>query len=55
MLSPLARTWLSHKLDAVRQLFETQISGEILDSVRKARRRTDALLGEIDQSLKVLK
>jgi hypothetical protein len=55
LLAPLARTWLAHKFAAVRQLFETHITGRLLDSVRSARSRAAELTAEIDAALKACK
>lgn len=54
MLGPLARTWLAHKLKVVQKLFEEQISGDVLSSVRTAQKKADALVQEIDQAIKNL-
>ena len=51
LLGPLARTWLAHKLEVVRHLFEEQISGDIFTSARQARERAAALVLIIDQAL----
>jgi 50S ribosome-binding GTPase len=54
LLTPLARTWLAHKFTVVRDLFETHITGRILDSVHSARERTAELTAEIDAALKTI-
>ena len=35
MLTPIVQTWLNHKLNTVQQLFEANITGEILTSARQ--------------------
>jgi hypothetical protein len=51
MLGPLARTWLAYKLQVVQDLFEEQISAELLGSLRTAQKKANALVREIDQAL----
>jgi hypothetical protein len=53
LLAPLARTWLAHKFTVVRGLFESHITGRVLDSVRSAQERANELAAEIDAALKV--
>ncbi len=52
MLAPVARTWLAHKLTAVQQLFEAQITAEVLDTARAAHGAAGKMIGEIDGHLK---
>ncbi len=52
MLAPVARTWLAHKLTAVQQLFEAQITAEVMDTARAAHGAAGKLIGEIDGHLK---
>jgi hypothetical protein len=54
LLAPLARTWLAHKYSVVRELFETHITGRILESVRAAQERAAELTAEIDTALNKL-
>jgi hypothetical protein len=51
MLGPLAKTWLEHKFKVVDELFEAQISGEVLNTVREAKTRSEDLVQQIDQAL----
>ncbi len=51
MLAPVAQTWLSHKLTAVKALFEEHIAAEVLTSVRAAQEEAGHLLEEIDKAL----
>ncbi len=51
MLGPVARTWLQHKLQAVHNLFEQQITGEVLHSGRIAQHRVAGLLEDVAQAL----
>ena len=53
LLAPLARTWLAHKLNVVRTLFETHISGQVFDRVRTARKRAAELGEAIENALKI--
>ena len=55
LLAPLARTWLAHKAAAVRQLFETHITGRLLENVRSARGKAAGLSVEIDAALEECK
>jgi hypothetical protein len=55
MLTPLARTWLAHKLTAVQALFEEQITGDVLATARSANRQAVERLNRITQHLAVLK
>jgi hypothetical protein len=55
MLGPLARTWLAHKLKVVQALFEEEISGEVLETLRNARTRTGDRIREIEEALLKLK
>ncbi|WP_054034454.1 GTPase [Desulfatitalea tepidiphila] len=54
MLAPVARTWLAHKLTAVQQLFEAQITAEVLDTARSAHGAAGKLIDEIDGHLKLV-
>jgi hypothetical protein len=54
LLAPLARTWLAHKCTVVRELFESHITGRILDSIRSAQERAAELTAEIDKALKTI-
>jgi hypothetical protein len=54
MLAPVAQTWLSHKLIAVQQLFEAQITAEVLDAARSAHAAAGRLIAEIDHHLTVV-
>jgi hypothetical protein len=53
LLSPLARTWLAHKLNVVRQLFEAHITGQVLEKLRSAQQQSTELVTEIDNALKI--
>lgn len=53
LLAPLARTWLAHKLNVVRELFENHISGRLLASLRTAQKRAAELTDEIDKALNI--
>jgi hypothetical protein len=51
MLGPLARTWLANKLNMVRELFETQISGDVFNSAHIAKTKAEELVQKIDHAL----
>ena len=51
MLGPLASTWLAHKLKVVQELFEKEISGEVLGNLHLAQTRSHALMVEIEGAL----
>ncbi len=53
LLAPLARTWLAHKLSVVRELFETHITGQVLEKLRSAQQQSTELVTEIDNALKI--
>lgn len=55
MLAPVAKTWLTHKLQAVQDLFEEQITGEVLVVARSTRQRTAERLARIAQALTAIK
>lgn len=55
MLGPLVQTWLEHKFKVVHDLFEAQISGEVLNTVREAKSRSADLMQQIDQALALAK
>lgn len=55
LLAPVARAWLEHKLQAVETLFETQITGQVLDAANSARSRADELIREARQNLSACK
>jgi hypothetical protein len=44
MLTPIVQTWLNHKLTTVQQLFETNITGDILASARQNLEEAEALI-----------
>ena len=54
MLAPIVQTWLNHKLNTVQQLFEDNITGEILQSARKNLEDTDRLIGAADELMAML-
>ncbi len=54
MLAPVARTWLTHKLQAVQVLFEQQITGRVLTRARTAYAQATRELDQIDRDLETL-
>lgn len=55
LLAPVAQTWLAHKLNTVADLFETQITGEVLRAAREAAVAADRGLQAVDGALAALK
>lgn len=51
MLNPLAQTWLAHKLNRVQQIFEKEISGEMMGTIRQALHKTESMIQEIDLAM----
>jgi hypothetical protein len=47
MLGPLAQTWLRHKFGAVREVFERELSGEVLRAVAAAEDEARRLIGAL--------
>jgi hypothetical protein len=54
MLSPLAQTWLAHKLNRVREIFETGISGDMMETIGEALNKTESLIQEIDLAMETV-
>jgi hypothetical protein len=48
LLAPLARTWLEHKFQTVRAIFEDHITGPIFSRLATAQEQISGLLQEID-------
>jgi hypothetical protein len=48
LLAPLARTWLEHKFQTVRAIFEDHITGAIFSRLATAQEQISGLLQEID-------
>ena len=51
LLVPIARAWLSTKLDAVRELFEAEITGPIIRAGREAIAEAETLAADIEKDL----
>jgi hypothetical protein len=51
LLVPIARAWLSTKLDAVRELFEAEITGSIIRAGREAIGEAETLAVDIEKDL----
>jgi hypothetical protein len=51
MLGPIARAWIGHKFEAVREMFEQTITGDLLAAAERAAGEAERLLAEIDQCL----
>lgn len=54
MLAPIVRTWLNHKLNTVQELFEENITGEILLSARRNIEEADQLINATDKLMATL-
>ncbi len=51
MLGPIARAWIGHKFEKVREMFEQTITGDLLAAADRAAGEAERLLAEIDQRL----
>ena len=51
MLGPIARAWIGHKFEKVREMFEQTITGDLLAASERAAGEAERLLAEIDQRL----
>jgi hypothetical protein len=54
MLTPIVQTWLNHKLNTIQQLFEANITGEILQSARQNLEDADKLIGSSEDFMATL-
>ncbi len=54
MLTPIVRTWLNHKLNTVQQLFEANITGEILKAARQNLEDAEKLISASDELMTTL-
>jgi hypothetical protein len=54
MLSPLAQTWLAHKLNRVREIFEAGISGDMMETIGDALNETQSLIQEIELAMETV-
>jgi len=54
MLTPIVQTWLNHKLNTVQHLFEENITGDILQCVRKNIGDADELIAATEELLATL-
>jgi hypothetical protein len=55
LLSPIAKTWLNSKLDTVQNIFEQQITGEIIRQGRTIILESEPLLKEISEHIQICK
>jgi hypothetical protein len=55
MLAPIIRTWLNNKLTAVQDLFEKEITGQIIQHATDALQSSDALITQIQDQIAVCK
>lgn len=51
LLEPIARTWLTHKVKSVRELFEQEITGDLIAAAVRTADRATALMGQIEGHL----
>lgn len=51
ILTPLAQTWLNHKLDTVNRLFEKEMTGALIQNARQTLTETDKRISRIEKSL----
>ena len=54
MLTPIVQTWLNHKLNTIQQLFEANITGEILRSARQNIEDAGELIGATETLMTTL-
>jgi hypothetical protein len=54
MLSPLAQTWLAHKLNRVREIFEEGISGDMMETIGDTLNETQSLIQEIELAMETV-
>ena len=54
MLTPIVQTWLNHKLKTIQQLFEANITGEILQSARQNLEDAGGLIGASEDLMATL-
>jgi hypothetical protein len=55
MLGPIIQTWLNNKLKAVQNLFEKEITGQIIQHATDALQSSDALIIQIQDQIAVCK
>ncbi|MCP4351232.1 MAG: hypothetical protein GY795_37685 [Desulfobacterales bacterium] len=53
MLAPIAQTWLNDKLKTVQDLFEQEITGDIIRAAETAIKESELLTGEIKSSIEL--
>jgi hypothetical protein len=51
MLGPVAQTWLGHKFESVRELFEREITGDILSTAERAAGEAERLIAAAGECL----
>jgi hypothetical protein len=51
MLGPVAQTWLSHKFENVQEIFEQEITGDILRTADQAAAEAERLAAAAGQCL----
>jgi hypothetical protein len=55
MLGPIIKTWLENKLKAVQDLFEKEITGQMIQHATDALQSSDALITQIQDQIAVCK
>ena len=51
LLGPIAKSWLEHKLNTIRQLFEEEISGELFSAAVDTIEVSEALLTRAKENI----
>ncbi len=55
MLGPIIQTWLNNKLQAVRDIFEKEITGGIIEAATDALGTSDKIINQIENSIEACK
>jgi prophage DNA circulation protein len=55
MLGPIIQTWLNNKLKAVQDLFEKEITGQMIQDATDALQSSDALITQIRDQIAICK
>jgi len=55
MLGPIIQTWLNNKLQSVRNIFEKEITGGIIQAATDALDSSDKMINQVDNSIKICK
>jgi len=55
MLGPIIQTWLNNKLEAVRDIFEKEITGGIIQAATDALSSSDKMITQVENSINICK